>query len=142
MSNIVTISGGKASEQAIADECIKWCIKKLLPRYRTLNIKAIIKPMEDHGCCYNLNDLSRDFNLTLKKGLSVYELISTICHEMVHVKQYARKELRWCNTHYNVMWKKSVHTNTAYDDQPWEKEAYKLEHRLAVEFFTNMTSSL
>lgn len=142
MSNIITISGGKASEQAIADECIKWCIKKLLPRYRTLNIKAIIKPMEDHGCCYNLNDLSRDFKLTLKKGLSVYELISTICHEMVHVKQYARKELRWCNTHYNVMWKKSVHNNTAYDDQPWEKEAYKLEHRLAVEFFTNMTTSL
>ena len=98
--------------------------------------------MQDHGCCNKLDEVGRKFKLSIKKGLSIYELISTVCHEMVHVKQYAKGELRWCNKKNNNMWKKSVKNDIPYDDQPWEKEAYKLETKLAMEFFSICTFTL
>lgn len=140
-SNSIFISGGRASERAIAEACVAWCLKKLLPRFRTIALKVRIKEMEDMGCCYKLDDKGRQFKITIKKGLSLFDLISTICHEMVHLKQYARQELRWCDRSLNNMWKKSVYNDCPYDDQPWEKEAYRLEKRLAIEFFTS-TSTL
>ena len=142
MANSISITGGKVAEQQLAIECIDWCIKELLPKYRTLAINVRLKDMEDHGCCYNLADHGRAFKLALKKGLGIYELISTICHEMVHVKQYAKKELRWCNRKNNNMWKTSIKNDVAYEEQPWEKEAYKLEQKLAIKFFTTCASTL
>ena len=72
--------------------------------------------------------------------MKIFDLISALCHEMVHVKQYARKELRdvydgaW---HVGTMWKKSPKNwdNVEYMEQPWEKEAYRLEVPLAIECF-------
>ena len=139
-SNSIYFSGGKIAERKLTEECVTWCLKKLLPRFRTINLKVRIKEMEDWGCCYKLDEKGRQFKITIKKGLSLFDLISTICHEMVHLKQFARKELRWCNRNNNNMWKKSVHNNTPYDDQPWEKEAYRLERRLAIEFFTSTST--
>ena len=104
-------------------------------------MKSMLKEMEDMGCCYQLNDNNRHFKITIKKGLSLFDLISTICHEMVHLKQYARKELRWCNKTSNRMWKKSVYNDVSYDNQPWEREAYRLEKRLAIEFFTSTSTN-
>ena len=59
---------------------------------------------------------------------------------MVHLKQFARRELRWCNKYHNNMWKKAIHNYTPYDSQPWEKEAYRFEKRLAIEFFTSTSN--
>ena len=142
MANCIQITGGKSSEHQLAGECVKWCIKQLLPRYRSLDINIRFSVMEDHGCCYKLDEVGRKFKLSIKKGLSIYELISTLCHEMVHVKQYAKGELRWCNKTSNRMWKKKVYNDIAYDDQPWEKEAYKLEPKMAIDFFILCTSTL
>ena len=143
MANCISITGGKTAEQRLASECVRWCIKTLLPKYRSLDISVRLRDMADHGCCYKLDDqIGRKFKIAIKKGLSIYELISTLCHEMVHVKQYAKGELRWCNKKNNNMWKKTVKNDIPYDDQPWEKEAYKLESKLAMEFFTICTSTL
>lgn len=58
--------------------------------------------------------------------------ISNLAHEMVHVKQFARGELdpnmtRWKSNRYVG--------DIEYWDQPWEKEARKLQHKMA-ELFT------
>ena len=55
----------------------------------------------------------------------------TLAHEMVHVKQFARGEMdlgltRWKSNHYAG--------NIEYWDQPWEKEARRLQHKLAMNF--------
>ena len=57
------------------------------------------------------------------------ELIETICHEAIHIKQYIRKELKeskWSNVQ---IWKgKPVFTDSLdYYDLPWEIEAYNME---------------
>ena len=60
------------------------------------------------------------------------ELIQTLCHELVHVAQYAQRRLRCLSGSYAVAWGKD-HYNTqtiAYDDRPWEIEAFELEETL------------
>lgn len=48
--------------------------------------------------------------------------MSTLAHELVHVKQFARKEL----TENLQYWKGNDHSDTDYWDQPWEKEGSKV----------------
>jgi len=60
------------------------------------------------------------------------ELIQTLCHELVHVVQYAQRRMRCLSGSYAVAWGKE-HYNTqeiAYDDRPWEIEAFELEEML------------
>ena len=57
--------------------------------------------------------------------------LSTLAHEMVHVKQFAKGELdpalsRWKSNKYC--------DKIEYWDQPWEKEARRLQHKLVLEF--------
>jgi hypothetical protein len=59
--------------------------------------------------------------------------ICTLAHEMIHVKQFALKQLdpslaRWKS-------RRDV-KDLNYEDQPWEKEAFRLQMRL-VENFEN-----
>ena len=57
--------------------------------------------------------------------------VVNLAHEMVHVKQFARGEMdaglrRWKSNQYA--------RNIDYWDQPWEKEARRLQFKLAEEF--------
>ena len=54
------------------------------------------------------------------------DVVKTICHEMVHIKQYLRKEL----TMDGMKWKGKDTSNVSYIDQPSEKEAYILQEKL------------
>lgn len=57
--------------------------------------------------------------------------LSTLAHEMVHVKQFAKGELDSALT----QWKSNKYCeNIEYWDQPWEKEARRLQQRM-VEVF-------
>lgn len=56
-------------------------------------------------------------------------LVIVLCHELIHVSQYAKNRLRYfqrdnriafCNEKYD--WDK-----LEYDDRPWEIEAHKIE---------------
>ena len=60
-SNSIYFSGGKIAERKLTEECVTWCLKKLLPRFRTINLKVRIKEMEDWGCCYKLDEKGRQF---------------------------------------------------------------------------------
>ncbi len=55
------------------------------------------------------------------------ELIRTIFHEMVHVKQYVQGDLS--HTDSDNLWKGKV-VDVPYMDRPWEKEAYEQEEAM------------
>lgn len=60
--------------------------------------------------------------------------LSTLAHEMVHVRQFARGELNSNMT----QWKSNKYCdNIEYWDQPWEKEARRLQGKLVEEFEKN-----
>jgi hypothetical protein len=83
---------------------------------------------------YNNKGEPREFALIIQKNISNEEILKTIAHELVHVKQYLYKELNEQMT----LWKGrkvSEDQYASYYDYPWEKEAYKLGDKLFEEYY-------
>lgn len=66
------------------------------------------------------------------RKLGFIEMMQTLAHEMVHARQFIRGQLR--NEGYWA-WKGRKADNYEYENQPWEKEAYRLEKELFLECF-------
>ena len=81
---------------------------------------------EDHGFCEKTDDF--DYTITLNSNLSLMNMIKTLAHEMVHVKQHAKKELKDSNG--AIIWKKKLYRDYNYFEAPWEVEAYSMEDDL------------
>lgn len=110
-------------------------ISKRMSPYVFLDI-IIRSNMREHGICspieFNTANKARGFEIELRKKKSLKSMISTLAHEMVHVKQYALGEIN----ENNCKWKgKNVNVRKVdYFDLPWEEEAYRLEHVLLAEY--------
>jgi hypothetical protein len=81
---------------------------------------------------YNESGLPRRFTIEMDGKQDSEEKLRTLAHEMVHIKQYCKKELNEEMT----KWKgQSVDSDSMdYDDQPWEIEAHTLGDKLYEEF--------
>lgn len=126
---LIHVKGSTKDKRALAEKTVAWSIKKLgLNRMSSLSIDVILRKMKDdeYGYC-NIIESNRSFAIEVNKNISLKDFVSTIIHEMVHVKQFARNEM----SAYGMRWKtRIVSENTKYVDLPWEKEAYKLEKKL------------
>jgi hypothetical protein len=100
--------------------------------------KNLKKKEQAYGYCHitddNLNK-PREFMIELDTSMihSFDQILIWLAHEMVHLKQFVRKELYDYETG-KVQWKKRMYGNVNYEDQPWEKEAYRLEEKIYNEF--------
>jgi len=125
---IIHVTGSTKDKRALAEKTVAWSIKKLgLSRMSSLSIDVVLRKMKEneYGYC-NIVDNNRNFVIDVNKNVTIKDLVSTIIHEMVHVKQFARNEM---NGH-NMQWKsKIISEDTDYMDLPWEKEAYRLEEK-------------
>ena len=127
--NYIEVIGGNKFQKQTAEKVVQQMIETLMPRMRTLEITVNIKKLTGDavGWCM-MEDTNREFTIDVHNKLTLKDFVTTICHEMVHVKQYARKET--CG--YGKMWKgRKINPKTAYYDLPWEKEAYKIQDKLA-----------
>lgn len=72
----------------------------------------------------------REFMIRVDSGMMMRALLETVAHEIVHVKQYARGEIKdLC--HNNILYKnKKYKLSMNYWDQPWEIEAHGRERGL------------
>lgn len=139
--NSYLINGAKSEKfEALASDVICWCFNKLLPYHSTIHVdvhfKGIRKGGADGYCEWiDSNVAPREFKITVERSLGKENIIKTIIHEMVHVKQYAKGELaeRYKDGH-KQLWKAVDHSNTKYDDQPWEIEAHTLQDSLYEEY--------
>ena len=83
-----------------------------------------------HGFIEFLDDNNRpkEFLISIKKDLPKRKLLITLAHEMVHVKQYARGELKYLFKGGHDKWQgKIIARKTHYFDKPWEIEAFGRE---------------
>ena len=124
MNLIYTIGGNKKQRELVSDVAY-FCIDKLMPRMKTLDVEIQINNLKNNtaGYCMMADD-NRTFELEVNKKLDIVEMITTVCHEMVHVKQYARNELGINENH----------DDQNYFDLPYEKEAYELQEVLLKEY--------
>ena len=100
--------------------------------------KDLKKKEQAYGYCHIIDDdlnRPREFMIELDTSMkhSFDQILIWLAHEMVHLKQFVRGELFDYATG-KVQWKRRMYGNVHYEDQPWEKEAYRLEEKLYNEF--------
>jgi len=83
------------------------------------------------------NNNCREFTIGVDKSLSKKETLLALAHEMVHLKQYAKGEMKdiWKPVRM-VRWQgeRYLHEEMDYWEQPWEIEAYGREKGLYFKF--------
>ena len=81
---------------------------------------------------YNDSNKPRDFEIEINPLAGSHDILETLAHEMVHVKQYAYGE----TNEYGTRWRgQRINTeNLSYYDEPWEIEAYGLSTGLFSKF--------
>ena len=110
--NYIEVNGGNKFQKKTAEVVVAQMIQALMPRMKTLEIEVVIKKLTGDavGWCM-MEDTNREFTIEVANNLTLKDFVTTICHEMVHVKQYARKET--CG--YGKKWKgKMIDPKTAY----------------------------
>jgi hypothetical protein len=125
-----SVTGGTKLQRQYVKSMVEFCIKTLMPRMRSLEISVkLCKPKGALGYCLEL-DTMREFELEIDKTQPMRKLLETVAHEMVHVKQFARREMHpekdeWYGKTYNPK-------KVSYWDLPWEIEAHGREVGLFI----------
>lgn len=75
-------------------------------------------------------DCDEEILVYIAKRLSVNEILRTVFHELVHVRQYVSGELISGDP---LRWNGEVYIE-AYENLPWEREAFALEEEMMNSF--------
>ena len=141
MSKFVGVVGGNKFQREVCQKVADYVVQKLLPRHRNLEVLITLKNLDKEGVegwCMESDE--RLFDVQVERKLSIKEMITCLCHELVHVKQYTKREMvdfydRKAGGR-KIRWKKTVYGyGTAYERQPWEKEAFRMQETLANEIW-------
>ena len=81
--------------------------------------------------CLDSATRPRFFEIQIHNGLSKWDYLVTLAHEMVHVKQRVRGEWGQKARGINTWYKKVVPPFTKYWDEPWEIDARAWERYIA-----------
>ena len=108
-----------------------WFAKSyLLPRHKIDEIEIESwKDLPHDGDCYDADD--RSYIIRVNKDLSKEDLLTTIFHEFVHIKQHIKKEFG--GDVFGIS-----NEEVAYMDRPYEIEAFRLEQEM-LEEYNNVT---
>jgi hypothetical protein len=121
------INKPKKLDTALLDRAVSFACD-----YLCLDMDFIIEfeTLYAHQCGFC--DYDDEIVITIAKRLSPIDIIRTLFHELVHLKQYV--DGRLVNGSPNT-WKGHVYTET-YTNLPWEIEAFDLEEKMMIEFYS------
>jgi len=134
--NYINVIGSTKKKRALAESAVTFCISELMPRMRTLDVELTLKNIKTErivGWCYE-GDGNRDFYIDVEKTLDDEEMVETVCHEMVHVWQGATRKMKDLTFGRKMYMGKIYDDTTAYEDEPWEIEAYEMQDKLLEKF--------
>jgi hypothetical protein len=126
-------------------EALQFYARSLMNKrlYNKLAVRVVfVKNMVDkqglEGSCTWEDDniRPREFSIHIDNKLSEDEVLKCLAHEMVHVKQWAKMEMRQFMRKSDVHWlgKPVDDSVLSYSELPWEKEAWGLEDKLVESF--------
>jgi len=143
-------TSGKPSNVPIrlCKEAVKFYGRKLISNnlYHKISLTLEFEEFPPRGNDYAYcewefdNNRSKDFIITIDKKLNKKQMLLALAHEMVHVKQYARGELKDYMRVNKCKWlgEKFDLDQIDYWDQPWEIEAHGREKGLYLRFLESM----
>jgi len=114
------------------ERIVNWFVNTYLPRYKiTINVdhlglmrQGVFGWMWASDCDYR----PREFEIEIHNRMTPENYTKTLLHELWHVYQHVKGLLK--DKHNKRLWKGIDHSETDYDDQPWEKEALQMEEVL------------
>ena len=117
----------------------KFFADSLLTKQMQDNTKIVIKfndKIKDQGYAsvegYNSKNIPREFLIELHPHIGAAQILRTLAHEMVHVKQFAYGHTNDTLSRWHDL--KIDSDNLDYWDHPWEIEAMGLESGLLTKF--------
>lgn len=134
----ITARGSNRKTQKLCKDIAQFCAEKLMGKRLSNNIELHIQFVEhldkydtSDGDCMWDDDESRprEFTIRIRNGLSLSKKLRTVCHEMVHVKQYAKGEMKqmWRPAR-TTKWRGKYYSDELnYWEQPWEIDAFGRE---------------
>lgn len=149
---VIRIKGGSKLQKKIIREYGKWLGDELLGPKLTDLVEvqfvfdeSLHEDLTDGFTDWEFPDGNtppRDFTITINPKLSLKNFIECLGHEMVHVKQYAKGELKQNMRENTMVWKRTYkydvsvmeNVNGDYHELPWEVEAHGREYGLYVKF--------
>lgn len=133
----VEIFGATKKKRELAEKVVTFAKSKLFPRHGRclLEVELVNNLTTKESVAGEAWDNGeREFFVRVDSALEREDFITTLLHELVHVKQYLKGELKDA-PNFRVVWKKTEYDrDTEYHDRPWEIEAYKLEKELTKQF--------
>lgn len=113
---MITVNGGTKNQRKYAESMAMFVCRKfnINPEIE-INFRRMSKD-ENYGYCCHLED--EEFEIEIKRTLRLRDLLITLAHELVHVKQYIKGEI--------------VNDDTDYWDRPHEIEAHGRETGLFI----------
>ena len=89
---LYSIKGGKKSEKDLVVKALWFAKDFLLPRHKNIEIDIELKKNIKCDADVVSGDEHREYIMRVRKGQSEENLLTSVFHEMVHVKQDVRKE--------------------------------------------------
>jgi len=139
------VKGGNQYQRELAHQVVQHCVNRLMPTLRRLDITVAIRSLTDLHARYG-KDLyatceetdHREYLITVDRQLKPNTFVRYLCHEMVHVMQYATGSLQESQgAGDTVIWKgrQCAESSYSYAEQPWERQAFRWQELLADTFF-------
>jgi|APGre2960657373_1045057.scaffolds.fasta_scaffold14219_2 hypothetical protein len=102
--------------------------------------KRFLKKGIDGYCDWmDKNSSPREFEITLRPSLSEEAVLMLLAHEMVHLKQFAKNEMKHYSRNNAINYKGKIFADdTDYWERPWEIEAYGRERGLYHKFINSL----
>ena len=124
-------SGSKYSKRR-CESIVNWFVEKYLPRHKleiVVHHRGLLRERVLGWCTVMDCDWRpRSFEIELHNRMSVDNYTSTLLHELWHVYQHVKGDLK--DKGSNRYWKGIDHSDTDYSNQPWEVEAREMERKL------------
>ncbi len=141
---MIEVTGGTKKQRELVQSIAEYSAVKLLGSRLAASVEITIELRHDLGATLGNatweddNHRPREFTIEVNasKHIRLRRMLETVTHEMVHVKQFAKGEMKdLMSRPANIRkWMgKEVDMNTiSYWDLPWEIEAYGRETGLFV----------
>ena len=138
----ITHSGYNYSQRRCV-RIVDWFVNEYLPRHKVeINIdhKGLLRERV-FGWAWVVppDHRPREFEIEIHNRLSPEAYTETLLHELWHVYQHVTGQLK--DKYNKRYWKGIDHSETNYDDQPWEKEAHRMEKILYKRYTSYLTNN-
>ena len=124
-------SGYNYSKKRCAD-VVEWFVSKYLPRHKlqiAVHHRGLLREGAYGFCTVMDSDYRpREFEIEMHNKLNIDDYTSTLLHELWHVYQHVKGDLK--DKGEKRYWKGTDHSHTDYSNQPWEVEAREMERKL------------